>query len=113
MSLTADQINAAALAALTTYTDAASRAATLNATQETALVDLLDKWDAVKDKYSYLNGKIAGYVTETGKKRIAIRNDVRGILGLPRNAAELESVSIGSNTAAPVSSSNSVSTFEF
>ncbi len=88
MALTETQINAAALAALTTYADAASRASGLNTAQETALVDLLDKWDAVKDKYSYLNGKIAGYVTDTTGKRLAIRNDVRGILGLPRIASE-------------------------
>lgn len=104
MSLSPEQTTETSLAALISYDDAAARVGNLNEAAAAKLISLLDEWDEIKRKYSELTGKIAGYATDNAAKRLAVRNDIRALLGLPRIASELA----GSSRAAERNSSGSV-----
>lgn len=43
----------------------------------------LAAFQLIRHKFSNLNGQIAGLVTDSAGKRLAIRNDIRRRLGLP------------------------------
>jgi hypothetical protein len=110
MSLTPEQITETSLAALINYDNAAARVGGLNAAQEAKLISLLGEWDGVKRKYSELTGKIAGYATDNKAKRLAVRNDIRALLGLPQISGEFQSARAAFES---YSSSNARSIFEF
>ncbi|HXG86528.1 MAG TPA: hypothetical protein VNI84_21095 [Pyrinomonadaceae bacterium] len=111
MPLTPEQITKTSLAALITYDAAAARIGGLNLAQETELTSLLGEWNVVKRKYSDLTGKIAGYTTYNAAKRLAVRNDIRVLLGLPQITGEAQAA--GAVGGESYSSSNVSSTFEF
>lgn len=106
--ITPEQITETSLAALITYDDAAARVGGLNSAQEAKLVSLLGEWGGVKRKYSDLTGKIAGYTTDNNAKRLAVRTDIRVLLGFTG-----EGSSAGAVSGEIYSSSNTRSTFEF
>lgn len=83
------------IAILPTFASAELLTAELNAAEELELVDLIDQWQTVRTKYGYLNGKIAGYVTDPAAQRLAIRNEVRTLLGLPRLVSEIAAATFG------------------
>lgn len=102
MALTPAQIIDIALAAKITRGEAQIRAALLDADGQTAMTSLLTEWRTAKRKFSRLNGKIAGYETDTVGKRLAIINDIRALLSLPQlqsetGAASLQTGAIGSS----------------
>lgn len=63
--------------------------------QEVFLLDDLAEFALVKYKYSDLNGRIAGFVTDNAAKRLAIRNDIRRTLGLPMLLNESGAITYG------------------
>ena len=89
MSLSPEQLRLTADAALITRESAETLTDALDATDQSLLSDLLDEWTAVRFKFSHLNGKIAGYVTDSDGKRLAVRNAIRRILDLPGIASEM------------------------
>ncbi len=113
MSLSPAQIIEISLAAQISKDAAADYVAGFDAEDETAMTALLLDWVKVKNKFSYLNGKIAGYVTETDKQRLAIRNYIRGMLGLPPLTDEFQTARENSSAGQIFESGNVETRFTF
>src|SRR4051812_34974128 len=73
------------------YPDFASTAAlvsALSATQEVKVLELVDKWNTVKDKYTKIEKGLLGSNIDPEIQKLDIRNRVRRRLGLPRLTEE-------------------------
>lgn len=83
MALVSNQIALTAEIARETYASVVSATSSLNAAQQTLLLDDLDLWEAVRNSFVKLKGGSDGIDFDNQRKRAAIFYRVRQMLGYP------------------------------
>lgn len=89
MALNSEQITLTAEIVRETYAVVESKAASLNAAQESLLGDDIDLWEAIRNSFVRVKGDGVDFDNE--RKRAAIFYRVRQLLGLPFIVYSLES----------------------
>lgn len=69
-------------AALLTFAEAEDYCALLNATEEAQMAEYLDDWALVRRKFIKVEGGKLGVTVDKSIDRLAIRNDIRRLIGL-------------------------------
>jgi hypothetical protein len=83
MALVSNQIALTAEIVRETYASVVSATSSLNAAQQTLLIDDLDLWEAVRNSFVKLKGGGDGVDFDNQRKRAAIFYRVRQLLGYP------------------------------
>lgn len=93
MALTGAQLTLVAEITQETYDVVEELALELNASQESLLSDDLDTWEVIRDSHVKVQGGADGVNFDNERKREAIRQRIRKMLGLPLVSFEVSGFS--------------------